>query len=434
MKSSPLAVRLFCAVVLLAVAAYFVLNLSAYWMDPYKTTVAYNYTGDNGVAVSGYVVRQEEALSGSGELVYSSRNEGERVSKGGTAALIYQNAQALEDANNLRNLEEQLDQLTYAQALASGTQATARMDDEVTSALLSFRGAVAEGALHAAVDSGDRLRAAVLKRSYAYSGTGDLQAAIASLQEQISVLSASADPGTTRVTAPNAGLFSSLVDGYESVLTPEAAREMTPSSYRTIAPAAPAAGVGKIVYGSKWYFLTLMRVEDTRNLEAGSRITLRFQKGLDRDVEMTVDTISAAEDGQQAVLFATEKYLSLATLLRSQNATVIFDSYTGIRVPRSTVRVEQTPVIGEDGQPVLEADGTEKVQSVTCVYSLWGVYARRKPVTVLWQEEDYILVAPDEKYLASLASDSAREGRRLRAGDQVITAAADLYDGKVIRS
>ena len=149
---------------------------------------------------------------------------------------------------------------------------------------------------------------------------------------------------------------------------------------------------------------------------------------------MTVDTISAAEDGQQAVLFATEKYLSLATLLRSQNATVIFDSYTGIRVPRSTVRVEQTPVIGEDGQPVLEADGTEKVQSVTCVYSLWGVYARRKPVTVLWQEEDYILVAPDEKYLASLASDSAREGRRLRAGDQVITAAADLYDGKVIRS
>ena len=53
---------------------------------------------------------------------------------------------------------------------------------------------------------------------------------------------------------------------------------------------------------------------------------------------------------------------------------------------------------------------------------------------MLWQEEDYILVVPDEKYLASLASDSAREGRRLRAGDQVITAAADLYDGKVIRS
>ena len=32
-----------------------------------------------------------------------------------------------------------------------------------------------------------------------------------------------------------------------------------------------------------------------------------------------------------------------------------------------------------------------------------------------------------------MAAAAQRAGRRLRAGDQVITAAADLYDGKVIR-
>jgi len=434
MKSSTLAARLIFAALLLAVIAYFGLSLTAYFMDPYKTTVAYNYISDNAVAVSGYVVREEEALSGSGELVYSSRGEGERVSAGGTAALIYQSPQALEAANNLRSLEEQLEQLTYAQSLASGAQVNARLDDEVTEALLAFRGAVTGGSLITATDSSDKLRSAVLKRSYAYSGTGDLEAAIASLQEQINALSAAADPGTTRVTAARAGLFSSLVDGYESVLNPDMARTLTPSGYRQIAPSGPTGGVGKIVYGSKWYFVTVMRNEDIRNLEVGDTITLRFQKGLDRDIEMKVDTISAAEDGERVVLFAAEKYLSLSTLLRSQNAQVIFKSYSGIRVPRSTVRVEQVPVTDEDGNPVLEADGRGKTQPVTCVYSLWGVYARRKPVTVLWQEEEYILVVPDEAYLASLTSADGREGRRLRAGDQVITAAADLYDGKVIRS
>ena len=148
---------------------------------------------------------------------------------------------------------------------------------------------------------------------------------------------------------------------------------------------------------------------------------------------MKVDTISAAEDGERVVVFEAEKYLNLSTLLRSQNAQVIFNSYSGIRVPRSTVRVEQVPVTDEDGNALLEPDGREKTQSVTCVYCLWGVYARRKPVTVLWQEAEYILVAPDDGYLATLPSADAREGRRLRAGDQVITAAADLYDGKVIR-
>ena len=236
-----------------------------------------------------------------------------------------------------------------------------------------------------------------------------------------------------KTTAAKAGLFSSLVDGYESVLNPDMARELTPSSYRQIAPAGSTGGVGKIVYGYKWYFVTVMKNEDIRNLEVGDAITLRFQKGLDRDIEMKVDTISASEDGERVVLFVAEKYLNLSTLLRSQNAQVIFKSYSGIRVPRSTVRVEQVPVTDEDGNPVLEPDGSERTQPVTCVYSLWGVYARRKPVTVLWQEEEYILVVPDDAYLSSMTSSDAREGRRLRAGDQVITAAADLYDGKVIR-
>lgn len=428
-----LATRLIFAALLLAVIVYFGLSLTAYMMEPYKTTVTYDYVGENAVAVSGYVVREEEALPGSGELVYSSRGEGERVSAGGTAALIYQNAQALEEANTLRSLEEQLEQLLYAQTLSSGAQAAARLDDEITSALLGFRESLADGSLTAAAGKGEALRAAVLKRSYAYAG-GDLQESVAGLKEQIAALSAAASPGTTRVTAPKAGLFSSLVDGYESVLSPDMARELTPSGFKAIEPEPTEPGrVGKIVYGSKWYFLTVMKNADVRGLEPGDTVTLRFQKGLDRDMSMKVDYISNSEGGQRVVLFVSGKYLNLATQLRNQNAQIIFDSYSGIRVPRSSVRVETVPVIDGDGNPVLDGDGRPKTENATCVYSLWGVYARRKPVVVLWQEDEYILVAPDEAYLKSLSTDEAREGRRLRAGDQVITAAADLYDGKVIR-
>ena len=78
----------------LALLAYFGVNLAAYFTDPYTTTVAYAYTGENAVTVSGYVVREEEVLAGGGELVYSSRKEGERVGRGGTVAVIYPTAQA----------------------------------------------------------------------------------------------------------------------------------------------------------------------------------------------------------------------------------------------------------------------------------------------------------------------------------------------------
>ena len=77
----------------------------------------------------------------------------------------------------------------------------------------------------------------------------------------------------------------------------------------------------------------------------------------------------------------------------------------------------------EDGEVVYRTDGTPEQEQVVGVYCLWGTTARFKPVEVVWQGEDYILVTPAEGTTGT---------RVLRDGDQVITAAEDLYDGKVI--
>ncbi|MDE7261263.1 MAG: hypothetical protein K2N78_04265 [Oscillospiraceae bacterium] len=433
MKNSTLATRLMMAAIFLTVLVYFGLNLAAYFNDPYTTTLAYSYTGENAVTVSGYVVREEEVLAGGGELVYSARREGERVAAGGTVAQIYSNVQALTDANRLRDLTGQLEQLNYARSLTEGTQPAARLDEEISRNLISFRSALAAGNTDAAANSGESLRTAVLKRSYAYSGTGSLDATITSLEGEIAALSASTEAGATRITAPQAGLFSGLVDGYELVLDPRNILEMTPAKYRAIQPTQGAGGVGKMIYGNAWFYLTLMRSEDVKRLETGDTVTLRFQTGLDRDMEMRTAYISAEEAGWQVVVFTSQRNLDLTTLLRRQNAQVIFESYEGVRVPRSAVRVDSQPITDENGEPVLNEDGEPRSQSVTCVYCLWGNIARLKPVKVLWQEEEYILVAPDTKALEAFASELARESRRLRVGDQVITAAADIYDGMVIQ-
>ncbi len=433
MKTGTLATKLMLAAIFLTVLVYFAVNLIAYFSDPYSTAVAYAYTGEKAVTVSGYVVRDEEVLAGGGDLVYSSRGEGERVGRGGTVALIYPTVQALDDANTLRELSSQLEQLLYARSLSAGSQATARLDEEITAALSSFRGAMADGRLQDAGEQGEALRTAVLRRSYAFFGDMDLDASIASLQERISGLSAAAEADVTRVSAPKAGLFSGLVDGYEGVLNLENIQEMTPETYRAITPPADISGVGKMVYGDSWAFVSLMRSEDVKEMQEGDTVTLRFQKGLDRDMRMKVSYISAEEGGRKVVVFSSGKYLHLATLLRHQNVQVIFESYDGVRVPRSALRVDGQAVSDENGQPVLDSQGNPKTQSVTCVYCLWGDTARQKPVQILWQEDDYILVAPDEEALSAFSSEQARESRRLRPGDQVITAAADIYDGKVVR-
>ena len=422
MKNSNLSTKLLLAALILFVLIYFGANLLSYFIDPFSTTVAYSYTSDHAVMVSGYVVREEQVLTADGDQIYFSRGEGERVSKGGEVALLYSSRETLQNANTLRSLEDQLEQLLYAQSLASGIQSTRTLDSEVNAALTAFHAQRADGSLAAASDAAAALRAAILRYSYAYTGTDKLDRSIADLQEEIKALRSSVDSATTTLRAPRSGLFSSLVDGYESVLTPEILSEMTAEDYRAIEP-GEVTGISKLVYGSKWYFVTLLRSVDAKELTAGDRITLRFQTGLDRDLTMRVERIGEEDGSQHLVVLSSEEALNLTTLLRRQNAQIVFESYSGIRVPRSAVRIVWEDMLDKDGQPVLNPDGTIKQQQIYGVYCLWGSTARFKRVNILWQEDEYMIVESAEK------EDPLR---RLRAGDPVITAAEELYDGKVI--
>lgn len=422
MKNSNLSTKLLMAVLILIVLFYFGANLISYFTDPFSTTAAYTYTSDHAVLVSGYVVREEEALSTDGDLVYISRAEGERVSRGGSVALMYSSEDALRSANTLRAMEEQMDQLLYARSLAGGIQSTHLLDSVVSAALSEFHAQRAGGGISAATDAAAALRAAVLRHSYAYTGTDELDRSIAALRGEIDALSATVSSATTTVRAPRSGLFSSLVDGYESVLTPDSLLTMTAEDYRGIAP-TEARGVGKMVYGSRWYFVTLLRSADAKELAQGSKVKLRFQTGLDRELTLRVERVGEEDGSQCLVVLSSEECLNLTTLLRRQNAQLIFESYSGIRVPRSAVRIVWEDVLDEAGEPVLNADGTVRQKQVYGVYCLWGNTARFKRVNILWQEDEYMIVESAE-------ADNVQ--RRLRAGDQVITAAEDLYDGKVI--
>lgn len=422
MKNTNLSTKLMMAAVVLTVLVYFGANLASYFLDPFSTTVAYHYTSENAVTVSGYVVREEVEIDADGDLIYFSRSEGERVSKGGSVALVYSSEQALHDANELRALEQQLEQLLYARSLAGAIQSTVSLDKDVSAALSTFQAARTGDNLNAATDAAQAVRAAILRYSYAYTGTDTLERAIEALQSEIDALSATVSGSTKTVRAPRSGLFSSLVDGYESVLTPERLATMTPEEYRDL-ESEETDGACKLVYGTKWYFVTLMRASDAKNLTAGGRVLLRFQTGLDRDLTLSVERISEEDGGQCLVVLSSDEGLSLTTLLRHQNAQIIFKQYSGIRVPRSAVRIVWETVTDEEGNPVLNADGTEKQRQVYGVYCMWGSTARFKKVNILWQEDEYMIVE---------SVDADDPFRRLRAGDQVITAAEELYDGKVI--
>ena len=425
MKNNSLGMKILMAAVTLGLLAYFGLQGYLYFSDPLTTTLAYTYQVEESVSLSGYVVRQEQVLEDDGGgLLRLRREEGERVSRGGAVASVYADQSSLDRQAEISTLESRVEQLQYAQDAAGSSEVSMKLDAQILQNILEYRQCLTADRMAKAETYGSQLRALVLKRDYTYSENEDLSGQIEALQAQIKELKTQAAGSVRTVTAPVSGLYSAVVDGYETVLTPESLSDMTPSQLSAVrADSTVSSGVGKLILGDSWYYAASMSAADAEELQeasdalkkAGKSLTLRFAKSVERDLPVTVSRIGPEENGRCVVVFEGKTYLSRLTLLRQQSAQVVWDSTEGIRVPKEALRMEKVTV---------NSEGERVTEEATGVYCVVGMEARFKPVEVVYDGSSFLLVRS--------AAPEDRENLRLRPGDEVIITANGLYDGKVV--
>lgn len=427
MKQGTLNSKIVILALLAAVLVYLGVSAWQSFRDPFTTAATYSYTVDDSVEITGFLVREEQVLSNTGGVVELVPQEGEKVAKGGTVALLYQDSSGLEQKEQLQQLQLEKEQLEYALERSDvGGGDSGQLSQQVLDAIVSLRASVAEGNLTGLESQAMELKSLIYKREYAYTDTeeeggdsaADLQAALDSVNSQISALSAQAAQSTSRITASQSGTFSGYVDGYESLLTPAMLETVTPSQLTQLAkdrPQEDTTAVGKLITDTTWYFACALSEEDAARLVEGRKVTVRFSRDWSGEVSMTIERVGDPENGQCTVVLSSDKYLADTTLLRRQTVELVFDSITGVRVPKEAIRVEQRTVTDEE-------TGEESQASVTGVYTLVGEQAEFKPVNILKQGDTFTLVE---------AADSSKKA--LRPGDIVIVAAEDLYDGKVIQ-
>ena len=413
----------FTTFVIIALAVVLAVYLGFYalraFQDPYGTTLVYLYTVNDSVEADGLIVRREQVLPAQSGIVEITRAEGERVGVGQEVALVYQNSQAQSNQEQLDALELEIDLLEYAISQSGGVDSAARLDEDILQALVDLRAACALGDYADLEEQVLEIKSDVLKRGYTYGDgltSADLSAQLQDLRNQRSALQQQSAFTTGRVTAPQSGTFSNLVDGYESLLTPESVFQLTPSSLAELIDNPPAAdsALGKLITSSRWYFAASLPGEAADRLSQGGVATLRFTGEFSRDVAVTVEQIGPAEGGQTLVVFSSDRYLSQITLLRHQTAELIFESWSGLRIPTAALRLLQEEQTDEETGQVTQ---TTRLG----VYALVAGRVTFKEVEVLTEGEDYYVVRP------------VGTGRdALRAGDEIITRGLDLQDGQLL--
>ena len=269
----------------------------------------------------------------------------------------------------------------------------------------SIKDSVTELAASAARGETDRLTAAALSLGSLVMDNLNIETTEVDLRlvtEELNKLRQVSMRDTIAITANFSGLFSASPDGYE-ILSPASFIGVGPNTLRELIaePQELTEDVqGKLVSPYEWYFVSVMTETDAARLTVDRSATLDFGRYSSKPLTATVISISPAEDGECAVVFRCTEATSEMLSVRRATAEVVFATRDGIRVPREAVR-------SDDKGPY--------------IYTLTGLQAEKKYITIAWEADEYFLAAPSQ------------DAASLRVGNEIILTSGDIYDGKLVK-
>ena len=419
MKQGKSVITFAMAAIAVALVIYFGFYVAKVFSEPYTTALAYTYTSNDSAEAVGILVRQETVLPAQTGIVDVTRSEGEKVGVGQSVAQVYRDSQAQTNQADLEALADQIQLLEYSSD-GGGVDSAAKLDENILQAVTALHAASGVGDYNQLEDQVRTLKSTVLKRGYVYGnglGSEELTQKLNDLKSQYAALKQQTASSTSSVRAPQSGVFSTLVDGYETAVTPQTVFQLTSSSLSALLAGQgkeAGGGVGKLITSTRWYFAAALPVSVAERLKEGSTATLRFSGDFDQDIDMRVDQIGEAEGDKSVVVFSTDRYLSQTTLLRQQTAELIFNSWSGLRIPKQALRMEKSTYTDKE-------TGQEVQNNRLGVYALLGGRAEFKTVEVVTEGDDYYVVRS-----------TTDESDALRAGDEVIVRATELYDGQLL--
>ncbi len=389
-------------ILLAAIVVYFGYSVISSLYEPLTTVTAVEYEAGAGYYTTGFVVRDEAVVQSGYGITVLSAAEGEHVSSGASIATGYLTDGAQQRQSRIAELRSQLEQLSFAYQYSANAADQAALDGEIKTSLAAMSRYIGRRDMNSAADLSPELKGLVLRRSSDDTDPDALQLQIDALQQELDSLLSQAENDTKAVRVSAAGYFSGVVDGYETVLTPDKLDTLSVPDYQSLQPAAVADGaIGKLIHGDTWYYVTAVPADEARDVKAGDSVQVTFARDFYEKIDMRVERVGASEAGLRMLVLSCSRYMQNVTLLREQSADVIFASYPGLRVPKDAVRVD------ENGQPG--------------VYVLESAVARWKPITILHDNGESYVVELDKTKTTNLWP-----------GDEVIVNAKNLYDGKVV--
>lgn len=322
--------------IIIFVSIYFLLSTIKLIQQPTDTFVVENGKVSQEETGIGYIIREEQVIQGNNYKngMAQIKSEGEKVAKGENIFRYYSN----NEENLVKNIQE-LD-VKIQEAMEKETD---RYSPDIK--LLEEQ---IESKIEEVTKTNDIKKIAELKKDINAQITkkakmaGDLSPAgsyIRKLIEERTSYETKLNSGAEYITAPESGILSYRVDGLEDVLTYDNFSNLN-SQYlenlklKTGQIVASSSESGKIINNFECYIATSLKSESAKNAKEGQTVTIRLSNA--EEVNAKIEKI-IQEDETRLIIFKISNEVENLANYRKISLDIIWWSYTGIKVPNSSI-------------------------------------------------------------------------------------------------
>lgn len=380
-----------------------------------ETTPALQVTVNDSITAQGWFFRDEIPISGStGESVKHIVYSGERVQQSAPLAIVYSDAGALALSQQLDPLENRIDLLNTALQSATDGSDASKLDQMILLSMQQMSAQTKNGSGTALNSSAQSLRTLVLRREAGSVDTTAITAERDALIMERDSLNAQLSGHTTQLTAPATGYFSEIVDGYEEILTLDELDDITVDRFHELTKEKPVVNEqawGKMIQGFTWYLVAEISQSDADRFSVGQNLRVNFTQA---SLETPVSVYSIVKDRNSdtaLIVLAGTEFNSEMVSMRQQPVEIILSTYTGLKVPKEAVYVQESTT----------SDG--KTQKQDGVFILSGSFQKFKLINKLYETEDYYVV-----------EQSATNSDMLVEQDQIIVSGKNLQNNMVVKT
>ena len=398
MKKGPVKIVILIGII------FIMYNMAGLVSPDIKTQVVSSGSLEKVYSLEGIVIRDETTMSAGESGIFESKvNEGEIVKKNKLVASVYKGAVDNKTQSRLEEINRRINEINAQTSTEHHSNDAYKLEQTITAKINDIIMASNDRDAEKVATLKDNLSTLAIKRIS--TGTNEESSTLLSeLKSEKEQLEKSFNASKSDIYAPVHGQFSTVIDGYEGLMTNDTAVGMTVADYQLMkknklskSDIEKSGVCCKIIDNYQWSVATLVNDSVASRLEKDKSVYIRFPND-NTEVPATISHISPEASNKYVVVITSTTNCDYAFSNREIEFDLVYQKYTGIKVPVKALSVS--------------ADGA------TGVYVLVNSAVQFKPVTVLYKDSKYAIV------------ETATQNGGLLLYDEVITYAKDYTEGK----